>query len=262
MTSNYSSMDYGFVSSPSQSPSLLYPNGPYFDSTSESSNPSSPDHMNHMMFNTIPMQYDMLQYDPSGNGMYPIGKIPVEYTGSSTLDESDRRRRRTSSTTSSKESKEAVPNMHLVRTPAPQVHSLTTPTNRYPQRRRAQNRASQRAFRERKEKHVKGLEHQLEDLHSKHQDLLHSYTRQADEVAKLNSRIAELNSELQTLQSCSSSTADQSFSELLTPDKFEKFDAFSGGPDLFYNGPECYFDKNAVDFNADLALGAFDPDSL
>jgi hypothetical protein len=115
MTSNYSSMDYGFVSSPSQSPSLLYPNGPYFDSTSESSNPSSPDQMNQMTFNTIPMQYDMLQYDPSGNGMYPIGKIPVEYTGSSTLDDSDRRRRRTGSTTSSKESKEAVPNMHLVR---------------------------------------------------------------------------------------------------------------------------------------------------
>lgn len=113
MTSNYSSMDYGFVSSPSQSPSLLYPNGQYFDSTSESSNPSSPDHMNQMMFNTIPLQYDMLQYDPSGNGMYPIGKIPVEYTGSSTLDESDRRRRRTGSTTSSKD-KEAIPNMHLV----------------------------------------------------------------------------------------------------------------------------------------------------
>jgi hypothetical protein len=66
-----------------------------------------------MMFNTIPMQYDMLQYDPSGNGMYPIGKIPVEYTGSSTLDESDRRRRRTGSTTSSKD-KDAIPNMHLV----------------------------------------------------------------------------------------------------------------------------------------------------
>jgi AP-1-like factor len=210
--------------------------------------------MNQMMFNTIPMQYDMLQYDPSGNGMYPIGKIPVEYTGSSTLDESDRRRRRTGSTTSSKESKEAVPNMHLVRTRASQVPRHKT--NISFQRRRAQNRASQRAFRERKEKHVKGLEHQLEDLHEKHQDLLQSYTRQADEVTKLNHRIAELNSELQTLQSCT----DQSFSELLTPDKFEKFDAFSG-PDLFYNGPECYFNKNAVDFNADLALNSFE-DSL
>lgn len=58
----------------------------------------------------------MLQYDPSGSGMYPIGKIPVEYTGSSTLDDNDRRRRRTGSTTSSKDSKEAIPNMHLVST--------------------------------------------------------------------------------------------------------------------------------------------------
>ena len=106
-------MDYGFASSPSQSPSLIYSNGQYFDSTSESSDPSSPDHMNQMMFNTMPLQYDMLQYDPSGNGMYHIGKIPVEYTGSSTLDESDRRRRRTGSTTPSKD-KEASPNMHLV----------------------------------------------------------------------------------------------------------------------------------------------------
>ena len=97
----------------------------------------------------------------------------------------------------------------------------------------------------------------MEDLHEKHQDLLQSYTRQADEVTKLQNRIAELNTELQTLQLC----ANQSYSELLTPDKFEKFDAFSGGPDLFYNGPECYFDKNAVDFNAGLSLHSFE-DSL
>jgi AP-1-like transcription factor len=136
------------------------------------------------------------------------------------------------------------------------LHALAITTLTSTQRRRAQNRASQRAFRERKEKHVKGLEHQLEDLHEKHQDLLQSYTRQADEVTKLNDRIAELNAELQALQTC----ADQSFSELLTPDKFEKFDAFSG-PDLFYSGPECYFDKNAVEFNADLSLHSFE-DSL
>jgi len=124
------------------------------------------------------------------------------------------------------------------------------------QRRRAQNRASQRAFRERKEKHVKGLEHQLEDLHEKHQDLLQSYTRQADEVTKLTARIAELNAELEALRSC----ADQSFSDLMSPDKFEKFDAFSGH-DMLYNGPECYFDKNAVDLNSEFALHSFE-DSL
>jgi predicted nuclease with TOPRIM domain len=123
-------------------------------------------------------------------------------------------------------------------------------------RRRAQNRASQRAFRERKEKHVKGLERQLEDLHEKHQDLLQSYTRQADEVTRLNNRIADLNGELNSLRSCQ----DQSFSEMLMPDKFDKFDAFSA-TDMLYNGPDCYFDKNAVDLNSEFALHSFE-DSL
>jgi predicted nuclease with TOPRIM domain len=103
---------------------------------------------------------------------------------------------------------------------------------------------------------VKGLEHQLEDLHEKHQDLLQSYTRQADEVTKLTTRISELNAELEALRTC----ADQSFSDLMSPDKFEKFDAFSGH-DMLYNGPECYFDKNAVDLNSEFALHSFE-DSL
>jgi hypothetical protein len=46
----------------------------------------------------------------------------------------------------------------------------------------------------RKEKRVKGLKHQLEDLHQKHQDLLQSYTRKSDKV--LNVRIQELKSEI------------------------------------------------------------------
>jgi hypothetical protein len=133
------------------------------------------------------------------------------------------------------------------------LHTSLTPT----QRRRAQNRASQRAFRERKEKHVKGLERQLEDLHEKHQDLLQSYTRQADEVSKLNGRISELTAELNALRSCQ----DQSFSEMLMPDKFDKFDAFSTPDNMLYKGPECYFDKNAVDLNSEFALHSFE-DSL
>ncbi|KAJ9611508.1 hypothetical protein H2200_004692 [Cladophialophora chaetospira] len=70
-------------------------------------------------------------------------------------------------------------------------------------RRRAQNRASQRAFRERKEKHVKGLETQLELLHEKHQDLLCSYNKQSDSMMKLNRKIAKLKSDLQALKACS-----------------------------------------------------------
>jgi len=181
-----------------------------------------------MMYNSAPVPYDMLSY--SNNAAYygpQATRIPVEYTGSSTLDDRDRRRRRTSVSTKEKEN---VPNMHL--------------------RRRAQNRASQRAFRERKEKHVKGLEHQLEDLHDKHQDLLSSYSRQADEVSKLNARIQDLTSELEMIRSSN----DMSFSELLTP---EKFDAIPGS-DMMYSGPEFYFDKGVMDPNSEFSLNQLD----
>lgn len=103
---------------------------------------------------------------------------------------------------------------------------------------------------------MKGLEHQLEDLHEKHQDLLQSYSRQAGEVSRLNARISELNTELMALRS----VQDQSFSEMLLPDKFDKFDAFSAH-DIVYNGPEGYFDKSAADLNAEFSLHSFE-DSL
>ncbi|KIW60985.1 hypothetical protein PV05_01157 [Exophiala xenobiotica] len=231
-------MDFSFVSSPSQSPSQsIFTAGQYFESTSEGSSPNSPHQMS-QMFNTAPMQYDMFRYGTTPSNYYPSTQtqIQMDYNNTAALDQTDRRRRRTGSTSTLAKDKETIPNMHM--------------------RRRAQNRASQRAFRERKEKHVKGLEVQLEDLHEKHQDLLQSYTRQADEVTRLNNRIAELNTELNTLRSCQ----DQPFSEMLMPDKFDKFDAFSA-TDLVYNGPDCYFDKNAVDLNSEFALHSFE-DSL
>lgn len=195
------------------------------------------------MFNSTPMQYDMYQYGATSAAFYPqsqTSKMTVDYNSAAGIDETDRRRRRSGSTSApAAKDKETIPNMHLQK------------------RRRAQNRASQRAFRERKEKHVKGLEHQLEDLHEKHQDLLQSYTRQADEVSKLNGRISELTAELNTLRTCQ----DQSFSEMLMPDKFDKFDAFSTHDNMIYNGPDCYFDKNAVDINSEFALHSFE-DSL
>lgn len=64
------------------------------------------------MFNygTTPATY----YPPSSN------KIPVEYTGSSTLDDRDRRRRRSgSASTSSTKDKDSLTNMHLVRVSHP-----------------------------------------------------------------------------------------------------------------------------------------------
>ncbi|RVX71222.1 hypothetical protein B0A52_04796 [Exophiala mesophila] len=60
-------------------------------------------------------------------------------------------------------------------------------------RRKAQNRTSQRLFRERKLQYVKGIEAQLEELNEKYQDLLVSFKVQADDNAELRSRIAKLN---------------------------------------------------------------------
>jgi AP-1-like transcription factor len=252
-------MEYGYASSPSSSPNQSLNFAFPYDTNSESSSPRSPPvsslltyHgstrliFNQMMYNSAPVPYDMLSY---GNNAAYYGpqatRIPVEYTGSSTLDDRDRRRRRTSVSTKEKEN---VPNMHLVSTSNPFSYELEL-TSEW-QRRRAQNRASQRAFRERKEKHVKGLEHQLEDLHDKHQDLLSSYSRQADEVSKLNARIQDLTSELEMIRSSN----DMSFSELLTP---EKFDAIPGS-DMMYSGPEFYFDKGVMDPNSEFSLNQLD----
>jgi AP-1-like transcription factor len=45
------------------------------------------------------------------------------------------------------------------------------------QRRRAQNRASQRAYRERRERHVKSLEEKLEVINSQHEELSKEYAQ-------------------------------------------------------------------------------------
>ena len=70
---------------------------------------------------------------------------------------------------------------------------------RFSQRRRAQNRASQRAFRERKEKHVQQLEQQLSDLESKYEHLTQSYTDLGSAHQKLKREVKHLRSELEIL---------------------------------------------------------------
>ncbi|QSZ33388.1 hypothetical protein DSL72_002976 [Monilinia vaccinii-corymbosi] len=87
-----------------------------------------------------------MQYQPNG---VPVGLIPVELDIEGIYEDHDRRRR--------KSGNEIVVSSH--------VHS----------RRRAQNRASQRAFRDRKEKHMRELEHRLEELEGRHGDLVRSY---------------------------------------------------------------------------------------
>lgn len=102
------------------------------------------------------------------------------------------------------------------------------------QRRRAQNRASQRAFRERKEKHVKLLEDQLQLLHDQHHSLLHSYSQQTMKVSELNEQIEKLTSELNFLRS--------SYNELSTP--------FAGG------GSGVYLPENLADASSSNFLSS------
>ena len=97
------------------------------------------------------------------------------------------------------------------------------------QRRRAQNRASQRAFRERKERHVRGLKAALETLGDKHRKLLGSYSQQSEAAMTLKSRIAELNAQIATF---SVRPEQEQISFLPQPQKgyrpgFHQFDAFS-----------------------------------
>ena len=113
------------------------------------------------------------------------------------------------------------------------------------QRRRAQNRASQRAFRERRERHLKGIEHQLESLNEEHRDLLASYTRQSDEVAKLHERIQELTSELERLRSSN----EASFGDMLIPDKFDSIPK----SDMVYTGPGFYFNRGVLDMASNMS---------
>jgi hypothetical protein len=65
-----------------------------------------------MIYTNISGAYDMLPFDNSAASYLAdtAGKIPVEYIGSSTLDDSDRRRRRSSLA----KDKENITNMHLV----------------------------------------------------------------------------------------------------------------------------------------------------
>ncbi|KIW19998.1 hypothetical protein PV08_00573 [Exophiala spinifera] len=80
------------------------------------------------------------------------------------------------------------------------VQSSKKATVKRSERRREQNRLSQRAYRERKENHVKSLESQLQSLCESHEILVQSYRGQAREVGQLEGRLARLKAELQTLR--------------------------------------------------------------
>ncbi|KMQ43866.1 hypothetical protein HL42_5386 [Trichophyton rubrum] len=205
-----------------------YPIAPQpYESQSESySESSSPDtyHMRQSVSPSEPSPY-VISYGSPQIPFYPAQeKIPLEYIDSTSLDNGDQRERRSTQ-------KGPVTSMHL--------------------RRRAQNRASQRAFRERKEKHVKGLESQLHALHEQHQSLLQSYNSQANEVESLRKKVQELMklpnnvhnvqfTDPSTSPVCTSSaSASQVFT---TPNKYEiaTFPASSYPTPT----PEPYYDKS------------------
>jgi AP-1-like factor len=78
------------------------------------------------------------------------------------------------------------------------------------QRRRAQNRASQRAFRDRKEKHMRELEQRLGELEGRHSDLSRSYESLQLEYSSAKTEVERLrkeNARLEGSASSSSSTA-------------------------------------------------------
>ncbi|KAJ9615208.1 hypothetical protein H2200_001282 [Cladophialophora chaetospira] len=67
-------------------------------------------------------------------------------------------------------------------------------------RRRAQNRDSQQAYRQRREEYIQGLQGQIVDLHLRHRDLWSSYLSQGRRVGLLREVAADLGSEIMTLR--------------------------------------------------------------
>jgi len=156
-------------------------NAGMYDGTSSESSASSPMNCNgfdniyggngFMTYSSYPMQYPAT----------PMGLIPVELDIEGLYEDHDRRRR--------KNGNDKVVASH--------VHS----------RRRAQNRASQRAFRDRKEKHMRELEARLSELEGRHTDLSRSYESLQLEYSTVKSELDRLRKENARLEGTSSSTS-------------------------------------------------------
>lgn len=153
----------------------------------------------------------------------------IEFTDLTQPPLEDRRRRRSNT----QQDKESVSNMRIVS--ASKFHPRRSPSANPDQRRRAQNRASQRAFRERKEKHVQHLEHELEELETKHQNLSRSYSDLDSTHAKLKQEVKQLRRELESVKS----SREGSVSENAQPNSF--FDPFSSDSSFFGAGTEVRF---------------------
>ncbi|RDW82015.1 hypothetical protein BP6252_03127 [Coleophoma cylindrospora] len=144
-----------------------------YDGTSSDSSASSP--LNTQHFESVYAngfasysQYSPFPYQFPAEGYAPPGLIPVELDIEGLYEDHDRRRRKNPNGT------EKVVASH--------VHS----------RRRAQNRASQRAFRDRKEKHMRELEQKLGELEGRHNDLTRSYESLQVEYSSVKAELDRL----------------------------------------------------------------------
>ncbi|KAL9138471.1 MAG: hypothetical protein Q9175_000312 [Cornicularia normoerica] len=184
---------------------MSFPNVPEllscsFDDVSTDPSPSPP-----VVYGSLNNQYNTYPSPTSYHYIDPQPQIvnSIEFTDLTQPQLQDRRRRRSHT----QQDKESVSNMRI--------------------RRRAQNRASQRAFRERKEKHVQHLEHELEELEAKHRNLSRSYTDLDSTHAKLKQEVKQLRSELESVKS----SPEGSVSEHPQSNNF--FDPFSSDNNIF-----------------------------
>ncbi|MCJ1239458.1 hypothetical protein MMC14_007454 [Varicellaria rhodocarpa] len=167
------------------------------DGTSTDSSPSpvmifsNMENMNYDAFPGSPTSYSLLESHPTS----PM----VEFTDLTVPYNEDRRRRRSHVI----RDKQTLSTMHM--------------------RRRAQNRASQRAFRERKEKHAQDLQHQLDELESKHKALQESYEKLRGTNAKIAEELEQLRDKIGSLELCRNKNFDDMMaSELLEPFDFDR----------------------------------------
>jgi AP-1-like factor len=114
-----------------------------------------------------------------------MGLIPVELDIEGLYEDHDRRRRKNGN------EKIVASHVHSV------CYSFDTKDIKYwlHQRRRAQNRASQRAFRDRKEKHMRDLEQRLGELEGRHNDLSRSYESLQVEYSSVKQELDRLRKE-------------------------------------------------------------------
>ncbi|MCJ1320885.1 hypothetical protein MMC15_006226 [Xylographa vitiligo] len=153
------------------------------------------------LFSQMDQQIEVYEPFPNSSDSYqdydlsPTSPL-VEFTDLTAPYNEDRRRRRPHAT----KDKQTISSMHM--------------------RRRAQNRASQRAFRERKEKHAQDLQRQLDDLEAKHQELLTSYRQLDSTNSNLTTELDDLRRKITILQSSRSDSADH----MMSSEPFDPYD--------------------------------------